>query len=162
MDNFQLEYQDLEHNFCQLLYISQTLYSRNEMLQNKIKKQEEQYQDKLRNLEKNVEELRKSNFSLQKRVAMSGSDAVSVVSKEFQDVIAETTGIIDPKQGSTDDDLHQSLKDDLSEDPDYEQMAQEFQKKAGGLFLDQGDSAYTNSFDDEGSSGYMDDSDNDI
>jgi len=90
MDEFQVEVETLEHNFWQLLNITKRLLARNEVLKAKLNEQTQEFQWRLREIEKENEDFRRKNLLLQKKLSAYECDDLSVVSKDYQEVLLAT------------------------------------------------------------------------
>ena len=86
MDDFNVEVSSLKHNFWQILNLSKQLLARNEVLKAKLKEQERSFEWKVTEMQKTIEDLKRKNNMLQKKLS-TGEDSVSVVSKDYEEVV---------------------------------------------------------------------------
>lgn len=96
MDDFNVEVSSLKHNFWQILNLSKQLLARNEVLKAKLKEQERSFEWKITEMQKTIEDLKRKNNLLQKKIATE-DDGVSVVSKDYEDVVRGTLSQITPR-----------------------------------------------------------------
>ena len=96
MDEFNVEVSSLKHNFWQILNLSKQLLARNEVLKAKLKEQEKCFEWKLTEMQKSIDDLKRKNGLLQKRLA-NDEDGVSVVSKDYEDVVKGSLSQVTPR-----------------------------------------------------------------
>ena len=96
MEEFNVEVGSLKHNFWQILNLSKQLLARNEVLKAKLKEQERSFDWKVAEMQKTIDDLKRKNAMLQKKLA-TDEDGVSVVSKEYHDVVKENFSQGSPK-----------------------------------------------------------------
>jgi dGTP triphosphohydrolase len=97
MDEFNVEVSSLKHNFWQILNLSKQLLARNEVLKAKLKEQEKCFEWKLTEMQKSIDDLKRKNNLLQKRLA-NDEDGVSVVSKDYEDVVKGSLSQVSPRE----------------------------------------------------------------
>ena len=97
MDEFQVEVSSLKHNFWQILNLSKQLLARNEVLKAKIKEQERSYEWKTAEMQKSIDDLKRKNMFLQKKLA-TDDDGVSVVTKEYEEVVKGSFSQTSPRE----------------------------------------------------------------
>ena len=97
MEDFNIEVSSLKHNFWQILNLSKQLLARNEVLKAKLKEQERSFEWKITEMQKSVDDLKRKNNLLQKKLA-TDEDGLSVVSKDYEEVMKGTLSQITPRE----------------------------------------------------------------
>lgn len=97
MDEFNVEVSSLKHNFWQILNLSKQLLARNDVLKAKLREQEKCFEWKLTEMQKTIDDLKRKNNLLQKKIA-NEEDGVSVVSKDYEDVVKGSLSQVSPRE----------------------------------------------------------------
>ncbi|OMJ95440.1 hypothetical protein SteCoe_1207 [Stentor coeruleus] len=97
MDEFNVEVSSLKHNFWQILNLSKQLLARNDVLKAKLREQEKCFEWKLTEMQKTIDDLKRKNNLLQKKIA-NEDDGVSVVSKDYEDVVKGSLSQVSPRE----------------------------------------------------------------
>ena len=141
MDEFHVEVSSLKHNFWQILNLSKQLLARNEVLKAKLKEQERSYEWKTTEMQKNIEDLKRKNALLQKKLA-TDDDGVSVVTKEYEEVMKGTLSQSSPREfyekskeperkaGKPIEVSSSNEEEDLADEEEYEEYSHESDKNS--------------------------------
>lgn len=145
MDEFNVEVSSLKHNFWQILNLSKQLLARNEVLKAKLKEQEKCFEWKLTEMQKTIDDLKRKNNMLQKKLA-TDDDGLSVVSKDYEDVVKGSLSQVTPRESydnykSVDpqslkmreepsNDVDEDDQDEEEEEEEDEDMSQESDKNS--------------------------------
>ncbi|OMJ94610.1 hypothetical protein SteCoe_2094 [Stentor coeruleus] len=97
MDEFNVEVSSLKHNFWQILNLSKQLLARNDVLKAKLREQEKCFEWKITEMQKTIDDLKRKNNILQKKIA-NEEDGVSVVSKDYEDVVKGSLSQVSPRE----------------------------------------------------------------
>jgi CHASE3 domain sensor protein len=126
MEDCEGETECLKHSFLQMVSLSKQLLARNEVLKAKITEQEMCFEWKIAEMQKNIDDLKRKNSVLQKKLSIEDDD-LNVVSKDYQEVLKNSMGQIEK---DTDDFAAQSheiyekgkkiVPDKAVEDDDFE------------------------------------------
>lgn len=128
MDEFNVEVSSLKHNFWQILNLSKQLLARNEVLKAKLKEQEKCFEWKLTEMQKTIDDLKRKNNMLQKKLA-TDDDGLSVVSKDYEDVVKGSLSQVTPRESYDNyknmDSQAAKMREDPSNDVDEEDQDEE-------------------------------------
>lgn len=128
MDEFNVEVSSLKHNFWQILNLSKQLLARNEVLKAKLKEQEKCFEWKLTEMQKTIDDLKRKNNMLQKKLA-TDDDGLSVVSKDYEDVVKGSLSQVTPRESYDNyknaDSQAAKMREDPSNDVDEDEEEEE-------------------------------------
>ncbi|OMJ80733.1 hypothetical protein SteCoe_18939 [Stentor coeruleus] len=94
MEDCEGETECLKHSFLQMLSLSKQLLARNEVLKAKITEQEMCFEWKIAEMQKNIDDLKRKNSVLQKKLSIDDDD-LNVISKDYQEVLKNSMGQIE-------------------------------------------------------------------